>query len=64
MRMVLVPAGTFTMGSVHEPPEHEVYLDVYLIGKFEVTYAQVARWLEDRGNHKYPGALPGWRRVS
>jgi formylglycine-generating enzyme required for sulfatase activity/tRNA A-37 threonylcarbamoyl transferase component Bud32 len=39
--MVLVPAGTFTMGNNNglpaERPEHEVYLDAYYIDKYEVT---------------------------
>jgi formylglycine-generating enzyme required for sulfatase activity len=45
MVMVLIPAGTFCMGSPesekdrhdYEGPVHEVYLDAYLIGKYEVT---------------------------
>jgi serine/threonine-protein kinase len=40
--MVLVPAGDFTMGSIHydnEKPIHTVYLDAFWIDKYEVTNA-------------------------
>jgi formylglycine-generating enzyme required for sulfatase activity len=43
-QMILVPAGTFTMGSANraadERPIHKVYLDAYYIGKYEVTNAE------------------------
>jgi formylglycine-generating enzyme required for sulfatase activity len=43
-KLILVPAGTFTMGSenraVDERPMHKVYLDAYYIGKYEVTNAE------------------------
>ncbi len=39
--LILIPAGTFTMGSgnraADEKPMHKVYLDAYYIGKYEVT---------------------------
>ncbi len=42
--MILIPAGTFTMGSdtraADEKPKHKVYLDAYYIGKYEVTNAE------------------------
>ena len=42
--MILIPAGTFTMGSdtraADEKPMHKVYLDAYYIGKYEVTNAE------------------------
>ena len=42
--MILIPAGTFTMGSdsraADEKPRHKVYLDVYYISKYEVTNAE------------------------
>ena len=42
--LILVPAGTFTMGSerraADERPMHKVYLDAYYIGKYEVTNAE------------------------
>jgi formylglycine-generating enzyme required for sulfatase activity len=43
-QMILVPAGTFTMGGANraadERPIHKVYLDAYYIGKYEVTNAE------------------------
>lgn len=46
MEQVLVPAGSFTMGSDYEEqrekPEHTVWLDDYWIDAFEVTNAQYA----------------------
>ena len=42
-QLILIPAGTFTMGSnkraSDEKPAHKVYLDAYYIGKYEVTNA-------------------------
>ena len=42
--MILIPAGTFTMGSdtraADEKPKHKVYLDAYYISKYEVTNAE------------------------
>ena len=43
VKMVLVPAGEFTMGSnsqENEKPVHSVYLDTFYIDKFEVTNKQ------------------------
>jgi len=46
MEMVLVPAGTFTMGNgnddVNEQPVHSVNLSAYTIDKYEVTNASYA----------------------
>ncbi len=43
-QMILIPAGTFTMGSDRraedEKPAHKVYLKAYYIGKHEVTNAE------------------------
>ena len=48
--MVLVPAGDFAMGTnfgeLTEGPVHDVYLDAYRIGKFEVTNAQFQAFLD------------------
>ncbi len=42
-QLILIPAGTFTMGSnkraTDEKPAHKVYLEAYYIGKYEVTNA-------------------------
>ncbi|MGD2087459.1 MAG: SUMF1/EgtB/PvdO family nonheme iron enzyme [Candidatus Aminicenantes bacterium] len=49
--MVYIPPGKFTMGSDNgendEKPSHEVYLDGYWIGKFEVTNEQYVKFLND-----------------
>lgn len=42
--LILIPAGTFTMGNdsraADERPVHKVYLDAYYISKYEVTNAE------------------------
>ncbi|MFQ5751570.1 MAG: SUMF1/EgtB/PvdO family nonheme iron enzyme [bacterium] len=47
--MVVIPAGSFTMGSDNgrpdEKPPHVVVLDAFQIGKYEVTNAQYADYL-------------------
>jgi len=53
-RLVRVPAGEFLMGSSDadeqsdssEKPQHKVYLDEYLIGKYPVTVAQFAAFVQ------------------
>jgi len=42
---VAIPAGTFVMG----PPEHEVYLDEYRIGRYPVTVNEYRQFVEDDG---------------
>jgi formylglycine-generating enzyme required for sulfatase activity len=62
--MVHIPAGNFTMGSNDyddEKPIHEVYLDGYWMGKYEVTFAQYDKYCEDAKKDK-PGD-EGWGRV-
>ncbi len=53
--MVLVPAGEFTMGSPtgdpDERPPHQIFLDSYLIDKYEVSVEQYAVFLQESGNH-------------
>jgi len=62
MEMVAVQEGYFTMGSnqgvSYEQPEHQVFLDSYFIGKYEVTAAQFVSFLaaikddkDTHGNH-------------
>lgn len=57
--MVLVPAGSFEMGSeaglYNESPVHTVYLDGFYIDKYEVTNQQYAEFLNDQGNQKEGG---------
>lgn len=52
--MLLVPGGLFTMGlrdgELYEQPEHEVYLDSYMIDKHEVSAIDFAAFLNARGN--------------
>ena len=51
---ILVPAGETLIGSEEEnlrssldvPPLHSVWVDSFLIGKFEVTFVQYIEWLE------------------
>lgn len=51
--MVLVEGGTFMMGSndgnANEKPVHQVTLNNYYIGKYEVTLAQFKAFIEDSG---------------
>jgi formylglycine-generating enzyme required for sulfatase activity len=48
--MVLIPGGEFTMGdnegSRNERPEHTVWLDAYLIDRYEVTMAEYQKFLD------------------
>jgi len=54
---VLVPAGSFLMGSTednqrasdNERPQHPVDLDAFRIGRYPVTNAQYTRFLEEKG---------------
>jgi formylglycine-generating enzyme required for sulfatase activity len=63
--MVYIPEGGFTMGSAKgesdEKPEHEVYLDGYWMGKYEVTFAQYDKYCEDAKKDKPDDE--GWGRV-
>ncbi len=55
--MVCVPAGSFTMGSYSgdndEEPPHKVWVDEFLIDKFEVTFEQYNRCVK-AGNCRKP----------
>ncbi len=54
LEMVPIPGGTFTMGSPDdeedrnddEGPQHQVKIDPFWMGKFEVTWAQYDAWGE------------------
>jgi len=56
-KMVLIPAGEFSMGDHHEvsnsdaKPVHTVYLDAFYINKYEVTNAQYAKFLNEYGQN-------------
>ncbi|MGB8645745.1 MAG: bifunctional serine/threonine-protein kinase/formylglycine-generating enzyme family protein [Anaerolineae bacterium] len=57
LELVRVPAGEFLMGSKadmqvssDEKPQHKVYLDEYLIGKYPVTVAQFAAFVQATGH--------------
>jgi len=58
--MVLIPGGSFMMGSndalPNERPEHKVTLDAYYIDQYEVTLALYRKFLES-GKHESP---PTW----
>lgn len=51
--LILISAGEFTMGSPEgegepgEHPQHNVYLDAYYIGKYEVTNKQFAKFVNE-----------------
>lgn len=50
--MILIPAGTFIMGSnqaEREKPHHEVMLDSYYVYKHPVTVAQYQKFCRERG---------------
>jgi formylglycine-generating enzyme required for sulfatase activity len=57
--MVEIPKGWFKMGSdtgeINERPEHDVFLDTFLMDKFEVSAKEFAGFLNEKGNpeHKY-----------
>ncbi len=48
--MILIPAGTFSMGSDeggrNERPVHEVFLDAYEINQFEITQSQYGEFVQ------------------
>jgi len=66
LELVKVPAGEFIMGSAaeasaaqpQEKPQHTVYLDEYLVGRYEVTVAQYRAYVEtSRGTTDTGGNL-------
>lgn len=56
--VVTVPAGEFMMGRDEGPsderPEHEVYLDRYALGRYEVTNVQYQRFVLTTGHEAPP----------
>jgi formylglycine-generating enzyme required for sulfatase activity len=59
IKMVLIPAGTFEMGSIHEKedeaPPHTVMIDAFLMDRTEVTQEQFARLeMADPSHFKNP----------
>ena len=63
MEFVYVPGGCFQMGSLksedgrydNEGPQHEVCLDGFWMGKYEVTNAQYRRFKKDHDSQSYEG---------
>jgi formylglycine-generating enzyme required for sulfatase activity len=64
--MVLIPAGSFLMGSeegeADERPLHTVYLDAFYIDSAEVTCARYARFLAETGHPPHPLWNPEYDR--
>ena len=52
---LLIPSGelqmgdNFNEGAPHEKPVHNVYLDAYFIGKYQVTNGEYKRFIDDNG---------------
>lgn len=58
MEMVLVPAGSYVMGSdldVMAQPVHPVSVDSFWVDQFEVTNVLYAEFLNDQGNQVEDG---------
>jgi formylglycine-generating enzyme required for sulfatase activity len=53
--MILIPAGTFKMGTNrefdNERPMHEIYLDAFYVDIYEVTNADYKRFIDATGHH-------------
>jgi formylglycine-generating enzyme required for sulfatase activity len=61
LRFLLVPNGYFVMGSEigsSTAPEHQVYLDDYYVGEFEVTNSQFMEFLNEYGNVNREYSIP------
>ena len=67
MELCLVPSGEFLMGSADtdrdagddEKPRHQVYLDAFYVGRYPVTQAQYARFVQATG-HRVPFLWGDW----
>ena len=72
IEMVLVPAGTFIMGSEQgEPdqqPAHEVQLDAFLMDRYEVTQSVYTKFDPINGSHfkgpDLPTEMIGWGKAA
>ena len=57
--MILVKGGTFEMGDnngkAEEQPAHSITLDDFYIDKYEVSYSEFAKFLNEKGNKKEDG---------
>lgn len=51
---VLISAGSFVMGDDGEAPRREVFVDGFLLDKYEVTVGRYAAFLKATGNVKLP----------
>ena len=60
--LILISAGTFTMGSdtraADEKPMHKVYLDAYYISKYEVTNAEYYEFWKQQSERDSSGQTP------
>jgi formylglycine-generating enzyme required for sulfatase activity len=52
--MLLVPAGTFTMGDDENSPRREVFLDSFYIDQYEITTGRYAKFLAATGSTRTP----------
>jgi formylglycine-generating enzyme required for sulfatase activity/tRNA A-37 threonylcarbamoyl transferase component Bud32 len=61
--MIVVPAGSYTIGSDTGPPlsrpAHAVSLSAFALGRTEVTVAEYARFTRATGRALAPGQVPG-----
>ena len=66
--MVLIPGGTYRMGDLHggghrdERPAHSVTVPAFMLGKYEITFAQWDSCVTDGGCRGYKPDDKGWGR--
>jgi len=51
---IVIPPGAFVMGDDEESPRREIFVDGFMLDKFEVTVARYAAFLQATGNIKPP----------
>jgi formylglycine-generating enzyme required for sulfatase activity len=51
---VLIPPGAFVMGDDEESPRREIFVDGFMLDKYEVTVARYAAFLQATGDVKSP----------